>query len=230
MKIVERLGLAVAIAVLALMCPMTQALATGGPASKVQTASNVDGSSLRLITKVTKNNSVQITDVLFSTGTSKPMLKIGQVVQLIGENKRALIFLTDWAKEGTYAIETVDECGPGPNCSGIMYRVDSNRHKVVEFFKTSGVEVSLLGGYLIEKARDSCCAWVADAYKLNAMHTQVASSPEFSVQVEYDIDSKQQQVTCTFSKETEKGRTVIKPPAKVFLQICRQYGPIFSLQ
>ena len=213
-----------AAAVLALMGPMAQAHATGVPAPEVQTASNVDGSSLRLITNVAKNNSVQITDVLLSTSTGKPVVKIGQVVQLIGENKRALILLTDWAKEGNHAIETVDECGAGPNCTGIIYRVDAKQQKIVEFFKTSGADISLIGGYLIEKSRDSCCAWVADAYKLNMNRTQVAASPAFSVEISYNEDRKNSKpVTCTFYKETTRGRVTIDPPAKAFLKICDHY-------
>ena len=217
-------------AVLALMGPMAQAHAIGVPAPKVQTASNVDGSSLRLITNVAKNNSVQITDVLLSTSTGKPVVKIGQVVQLIGDNKRALILLTDWAKEGNHAIETVDECGAGPNCTGIIYRVDAKQQKIVEFFKTSGADVSLIGGYLIEKSRDSCCAWVADAYKLNMNRTQVAVSPAFSVEIAYDEDkSKAKPVTCTFFQHTTKGSLIIKPPGKAFLKICRHYDQDYKL-
>ena len=222
--------LSFAAALLALICLMALAHATGVPAPKVQTARNVDGSSLRLITKVAKNNSVQITDVLFSTGTAKPMVKIGQVVQLMGENKRGLIFLTDWAKEGKHVIETVDECGAGPNCSGMMYRVDAKKQKIVEFFKTSGADVSLIGGYLIEKSRDSCCAWVAHAYKLNMNRTQVAVSPAFSVEIAYDEDkSKAKPVTCTFFQQTTKGPLIIEPPAKSFLKICHHYREPYSV-
>jgi len=209
---------------------VAQVQAAGAPVAKIQTATNVDGSSLRLITKFGQHNSAQITDVFYSSGTAKPMKKIGQLVQPMGADKRALVFLTDWAKNGNYAVETVDECGAGPNCSGMIYRIDAKQQKVVEFFKTSGSHVSLVGDYLIEKARDSCCAWVADAYKLNQKRTQVATSPAFSVEIAYDEEkNKAKPVTCTFYQQTTKGRLVIEPPAKAFLQICRHYAAPYSL-
>jgi hypothetical protein len=197
---------------------------------KVQTATNADGSLVRIVTQVAKRGALQTTDVLYSPSIGMPMKKIGQVVQPTSEGKRALVFLTDWAKDGTHAIEAVDECGAGPNCSATMYRIDAKQQKLIAFFKINGAEVCRIGGYLIEKSRDSCCAWVADAFKLNRGRTQVAVSPAFSVEISYDDERNTlNPVICTFYKETTKGRLIIDPPDKALLQICRHYGQPYSL-
>ena len=198
---------------------------------QVQTANNVDGSAFRLITTVAIHEGLQVTEVMYRRYAGQKLKSIGKIVQSVGENKRSLILVTDWDNDGMHEIETVDECGAGPNCTGMIYRIDPRQEKVLEFFKTSTSDVSLIGGYLIEKGRDSCCAWVADAYKLKSGRAEVASSPTFSVLVEYDDDkNRNRPVTCTFYQDKPGGRLIIKPPAKAFLKICRHYGAPYLLK
>lgn len=192
--------------------------------SQVQTATNVDGSAFRLITKSLTKQGLRVTKVMYRQKKGGPMQAIGKIVQLVDENTRSMVFAIDWDKDGMHEIQTVGECDFGPNCSGMIYRIDPRLKKVVEFFKTSGSDVSLIHGHLIEKFRDRCCAWIADAHKLKLGRTEVESVPAFSVLIEYvDDKSRRRPVDCTFYNESSGGRLLIKPPASAFLKICDHY-------
>jgi hypothetical protein len=222
--------LAIIAAVLSLTLAVMPSNAKDSHSTQVQTANNVDGSAFKLITKASKQAGLQVTEVKYRRSEGAPMKTIGEIFQPVGENIKSMVFVIDWDKDGVHEIETVDECDAGPNCTGMIYRIDPRKEKVVEFFKTSGADVSLINGYLIEKGRDSCCAWGALAFKLNSGRTEVASSPTFSVLVEYDDDkNRSRPVTCTFYQDKPGSRLVIKPPAKAFLKICRHYGAPYKL-
>ncbi len=202
--------------------------------TQTQSTANGDGSAFKLVTQVFKINKVQgrqITTVHFSPAAGLPMQAIGEIVQPAGDNNRAMVFVTDWDKDGMHEIQTVDTCGAGPNCAGAIYRIDARQGRVSEFFKTSGADISLMHGYLIEKSRGSCCAWVVDAYKLRPGGVGVEPGPAFSVLVEHATDKHTKQpVTCVFSQNKPNGRRVMAPPAIEFLSLCELYGKRYQLK
>ena len=138
--------------------------------------------------------------------------------------------LIGWDRDGNYEVEITSECGAGPNCEGALYRLDKSSGKLIAFFNTAGSDVQLINEHLVESARDSCCSWVANAYKFDAKRYLVKPEPAFTITVEHLGDSRAKSpVMCTFSVEASQGQQIIAPPANSFLRLSRHYGEKYIL-
>ena len=161
-------------------------------------------------------------DVFFGAAPNRAMVSIGHFEQALSSAPPVGAHIIDWDKDGEHEIEIVHFCGAGPNCESTIYRVDKNKHALSRFFQASGSEVMLIDGYLVESARDSCCAWIYDAHKFVRSKQWVDPKASFSVLVQFgakDSDAS----TCTFYIDAPDEPKTINPPSKAFLKVCNHY-------
>jgi len=193
--------------------------------SLIQSAINRDGSELRLVSNINKSEERKSVDVLYRKYTKDPLRLLGNFELPRDSPERGRAHLFDWDRDGNYEVQIISECGAGPNCEGVLYRLDKPSGKLIAFFNTGGADVQLIDGHLVESARDNCCSWVANAYKFDANRYLVKPEPAFTITIEHLGDSRAKApVMCTFSIETTQGQQIIAPPAKSFLRLCRHYG------
>jgi len=193
-------------------------------------AKNRDGSEVKLRTSLNQAAQKKSVDLLYRQTLHEPFRRIGRFDVPWDSPPHGRAFLLDWDGDGQHEVQILSDCGAGPNCDGVLYRIRKDSARLEAFFETAGVNVVLIKGHLIETARDSCCAWSATAHVFEAKRYYVNPKPAFSVEMktspqEGAIDP----VTCTFTKVTSQGINVILPPNKAFLKICEHYGQHYRL-
>ena len=191
----------------------------------IQSAIDRDGSEVRLISNIDKTAQRKSVEVQLRPHPGTGWRLIGSIELALDAPETGAAQLIDWDQDGSHEVQIISECGAGPNCEGVLYRIDKSIGKLVAFFNMAGSEVQLIGGHLVESARDSCCSWVASAHKFDAKRYRVNPEPAFTITVKnLDDAGAKAPVLCTFSIENSKGRKTIAPPAKAFLKVCRLYG------
>jgi hypothetical protein len=191
---------------------------------------NRDGSELKLRTSSDGAAQKKSVDVLFRQSPRDQLRRIGRFDLPWDSPPQGRAFLLDWDGDGQYEVHILSDCGAGPNCDGVLYRIRKDSARLEVFFKTAGADVGLIKGHLIETARDSCCAWSATAYVFDAKRYFVNPKPAFSVDMKASPQvGANDPVTCTFTRDTSQGIKVIFPPDNAFLKICEHYGPQYKL-
>ena len=212
-----------------LMLFMTTAT-QAAPSHLWEGAKNRDGSEVKLRTRLDHAAQKKSVDVLYRQASHGPFRSIGRFDLPWDSPPQGRAFLLDWDGDGQHEVQILSDCGDGPNCDGVLYRIRKDGARLEAFFKTAGANVVLIKGHLIETARDSCCAWSATAYVFEPKRYYVNPKPAFSVEMKSSAqEGANDPVTCTFTKATSQGIKVISPPDKAFLKICEHYGPQYKL-
>ena len=162
-------------------------------------------------------------DVFFHAAPNGTMVSIGHFEQALSSAPLVGAQIIDWDKDGEHEVEIFSSCGTGPNCESTIYRVDKNKQALRQFFRASGSELELIGGYLVESARNNCCSWSFMAHKFVRSRQWVDPNASFSVLVEAG-DKDPATSTCTFYIDATNGHQTINPPSREFLRVCNVYG------
>ena len=190
---------------------------------EVTSATNRDGSAVKVVIRHYPKKDLRKMEVLFRADPDGDMVPIGRFEQVLSTAPLVGAQIMDWDRDGEHEIQVFDFCGAGPNCASTIYRIDKKKRALSRFFKSSGSDVELIDGYLVESARDTCCSWIFTAHKFVRPRQWVNPKASFSVLVKGG-DKESAPSTCTFSIDAPDGRQTINPPSKAFLKYCDEYG------
>ncbi|MFS8972994.1 hypothetical protein PO002_00580 [Cupriavidus necator] len=82
--------------------------------------------------------------------------------------------LIDLDGDGEYELQIGGTCGAGPNCEGNIYKLDRKSGRLYHYFTGGYAELFMLGGYLVEAGRASCCAWEFHVYRPTSRHYPIS--------------------------------------------------------
>ena len=190
---------------------------------EVTSATNRDGSAVKIVIRHYPKKDLRKMEVLFRADPDGDMVPIGRFQQVLNTAPLVGAQIIDWDRDGEHEIQVFDFCGAGPNCASTIYRVDKKKRALSRFFKSSGSDVELIDGYLVESARDNCCSWIFTAHKFVRSKQWVDQKASFSVIVQAG-DKDSDPSTCTFYIDAPGRPRTINPPSKAFLKICGEYG------
>lgn len=220
---------------------------SAGPELDVQSATNCDGSALRIKTLTDEEGGQRKVWIYFRKPGDERMELIATNTFLLQDQMAAgLTLIEDWDKNGTHEVSVVVTCGAGPNCDSLLYRIDPQTARMVRIFRGNIGFVEYMHGHLVEYSRSSCCSWSANVYAVSPDRTSIAQKPEFSAHMgiqeptvqdsirkgsgrqtdEIRVQVKgEEAVICYFFVQSPAGHSIrIKPPAK-FRKICNFYRP-----
>lgn len=135
--------------------------------------------------------------------------------------------LVDIDDDGYHEVEVRGMCGAGPNCEGDIYRFNRDSGLLELFFSGGYSDLSVIDGHLVEAGRASCCSWEYHAYRLPARAGTLGyDSMDFMVEIGADLDSEEESAParCTFSRNVDGTRQVMRPPGPAWLRLCELYG------
>jgi hypothetical protein len=220
---------------------------SAGPQLDVESATNRDGSAIRVRTITDEEGRQRKVWIYFrKPGEARMKLIANQTYRLDDHMAAGLTQIHDWDKNGTHEVSVVKACGAGPNCDGLLFHIDPHTARMVKIFRGDSSSVEYMNGHLVEYGRSSCCAWQADVYAVSHDRLSIAQQPKFSVYMgirelagqdrngkasgqpsdEILVHGKgKEAVICYFFVESPAGRAIrIKPPPG-FRRICNFYRP-----
>lgn len=220
---------------------------SAGPQLDVQSATNRDGSAIRVRTITDEEGGQRKVWIYFrKPGEGRMKLIANQTHMLDVHMTAGLTQIHDWDKNGTHELSVVKECGAGPNCDGLLFHIDPHTARMVKIFRGDTSFVEYMHGHLVEYSRINCCSWGANVYAVSSDRLSIAQQPKFSVYMgirehagqdrngkargqptnEILVQGKgKEAVICYFFVESPASRAVrIKPPAE-FRRICNFYRP-----
>ena len=147
------------------------------------------------------------------------------------EPPRAVAFI-DLDEDGIHEIEATGMCGAGPNCAGIVYRLDAASGTFYEFFAGAYAGLSILDGHVVEAGRASCCAWEFHAWPILPGPPPHAADV-MALRIVVAMDGEDDTADCTFLRQNHDvdgvSEEVVLPPGDAWLKICGHYGPDYRL-
>ena len=220
---------------------------SAGPELVVQSATNRDGSALRIKSLTDEEGAQRKVWIYFrKPGDGRMKLIATDTYTLQDQMAAGLTLIEDWDKNGTHEVSVVVACGAGPSCDSLLYRIDPQTARMVRIFRGNTGFVEYMHGHLVEYSRRSCCAWVANVYPVSPDRTSIAQQPKISAymgirelagqgrnrkEIDRQTDEIRVQVKgreavfCYFFVKSPAGHSIrIKPPAK-FRKICNFYRP-----
>ena len=195
---------------------------------EVTSATNKDGSAVKIVIRHYSKKDLRKIEVFFRADPDGDMLRIGRFEQVLSSAPLLGAQIIDWDNDGEHEIQVFESCGAAPNCASTIYRIDKKKRALSRLFKSSGSELELIDGYLVESARDTCCSWIFTAHKFVRSRQWVNPKASFSVLVEIG-DKARRAATCTFYIDGPDGRQTLNLPSKAFLKVCNNYGEGYVL-
>lgn len=208
----------------AALLSVSPALAKTTSERTVESATNPDGSALRIVTITNEQAKSRNVKVYYR---AKP----GQRMQLIWKNHFSLTEsysagitqIIDWNQDGINDVSVTLDCGAGPDCETNHYRIDLKTHQMVPVSTTS-LSTQIISGYLIDMSRNNCCSWIGTAYRMKADRQGFEPAAAFSIFVAANKESVgERPAVCYFYKTTSKGEQVIPAPTQALKKLCRWY-------
>lgn len=148
---------------------------------EVQSATNRDGSAVRIRTLLDENKSIRQVWIYFRKAGANRMQLISSLRSSTQLSPAAgLAIINDWDKNGTHEITIIEECGFGPNCSSTLARIDPIKGRLLKIFEGWGSHIQYQRGHLVEYGRNNCCSWTADVYAVSKDGHRVGHAPVFS--------------------------------------------------
>ncbi|WP_136412653.1 hypothetical protein [Luteimonas yindakuii] len=185
-------------------------------------ATNRDGSTLRI--RRDCNDAVEV--AWAAPGSSRFRVVLRDPSPDPEERARSVAFI-DLDEDGIHEVEATGMCGAGPNCAGIVYRLDPASGTFHEFFAGGYAELSILDGHVIEAGRASCCAWEFHAWPILPGPPPRAADV-MALRIVVGMDGEHDTADCTFSRPRQSGdgfdEELVLPPGDAWLKICEHYG------
>jgi hypothetical protein len=148
---------------------------------EVQSATNRDGSAVRIRTLLDESKSIRQVWIYFrKAGANRMQLISSHRSSTQLSSAAGLSMIDDWDKDGTHEITIIDECGAGPNCSSTLARIDPIEGRLITIFEGGGSHIKYQRGHLVEYSRNNCCSWTADVYPVTKDRHHVGHTPVFS--------------------------------------------------
>ena len=200
------------------------ALAKTTTERKVESASNPDGSALRIVTTTNEKAESRHVKVYYRTHPSQRMQLIWKNHFSLNESyATGITQITDWNQDGINDISVTLGCGAGPNCEVNNYMIDPKTQQM-KHVGTTGNFTHIISGYLVDMGRNNCCSWIGEAYRMNADRQGFDPVPAFSIFVAADKEFVgERPAVCYFYKTTSKGEQVIPAPTQALEKLCRWY-------
>lgn len=187
------------------------ALARTPPPCAVDVVSRVnkDQSFIKVVTRTCQGMGQRTIDVRFSTHTGRPTRWVARGIQALPDGPGSGAELVDWDRDGQHEVLLTGACF-SVNCDHQLLRLDRTRRRLEQVYRGFGMEVFKRHGYLVNSARDSCCAWAEEAYKVLEPHGRVAAAPSFSVITVSDAmeEAVRGRVTCLFPSGQGPGHVI----------------------
>lgn len=191
-------------------------------------AVNKDGSSLVLKESNCPDQDQRISKIYYQAGAGLPKRLVLKLHDFISDAPSGGIGFMDLDKDGFYEVSESGMCGAGPNCEGSIYKLAADRRSMFTYFSGGYADLSLIGGYLVEGGRASCCAWEFHLYKSQAKHYPI-NYDHMVYRVVVSLDAEGEKPKCTFYRQTGNTERIARPPNKSLLQLCENYGPDYTL-
>jgi hypothetical protein len=196
------------------------------PILDVQSATNADGSAVRIQTITDKQREERHVKIFYRSHQSGRMKLVASISRSMAESPAAgMTQILDWDRNGMHEISFVEECGAGPNCDGILYRINKSAELVVLFQGNSTI-VDYINGHFIDYGRNNCCSWIASAHLVSKDRLHIQAKPAFNVFVGYEYeDSKSKpKFQCRFYRHGPSGEELtVSVEKKKFNKICKFY-------
>lgn len=212
----------------ALSCGSFSVCARTSATTETLSATNRNGSALKVRTVFDETTQTREVTVYFRPPLQQRMRVVSRFSHsIIGNPNAGLTFIIDWDRDGTHEISVSEGCGASPNCDFQIFNLNTSTGALIPFFKGRTESVRLIGGYLVDSARNNCCSWIYDFYRLSVDHRTVSTKPEFSGYVGADpmsTDPDTRENVCYFFKgEYDSKATRVLAPSKPVQTICRHY-------
>lgn len=213
-----------ATAMAAALLSVSLALAKTSSGREVESATNPDGSALRIVTTTDARAESRHVKVYYRA-------RHGQRMQLIWKNhysfnesySMGITQITDWNQDGINDVSVTLDCGTGADCEVNNYMIDLKTQQMVHV-GTTGLFAQIISGYLVDMNRNNCCSWIGNAYRMKADRQGFEPAAAFSVFVAADKEFVgERPAVCYFYKTTSKGEQVIPAPTKALKKLCRWY-------
>ncbi|MDM7943521.1 MAG: hypothetical protein QUV35_12930 [Hydrogenophaga sp.] len=210
---------------------MTVALLCFAPVSakttsnhQVKSATNPDGSALRIATTTNEGAGSRRVKVYYRSHPDRPMQLIWKKQFSLSESlSSGVTQIVDWNHDGINDVAVTLTCGAGADCETQHYNIDQRTRRMTPVGVTYGI-TRVISGYLVDMGRNNCCSWIGTAHRLSADRQRFDPEGAFSVFVAADKDAiGDKPAKCYFFKETGQGEQVIPAPTQALKQLCRWY-------
>lgn len=197
------------------------------PFMNVQSATNSDGSAVRIQTLTDKQREERRVKIFFRSHKSGHMKLVASMSRSMAESPAAgLTHIFDWDRNGIHEISFVESCGAGPNCDGVLYRVNQSGELVV-LFEGNPTVVDYINGHFIDYGRNNCCSWIAAAHPVSQDRLHIQAKPAFYVFIGSESTSLNSapQYQCRFYRHGPSGEEIpVNVPKKKFQKVCNFYN------
>lgn len=196
------------------------------PILDVQSATNADGSAVRIQTITDKQREERHVKIFYRSHQSGRMKLVASISRSMAESPAAgMTHILDWDRNGIHEISFTEHCVPGPNCDGVFYRINQSGELVVLFEEMPTV-VDYINGHFIDYGRNKCCSWIAAAHPVSKDRLHIQAKPAFYVFVGYEYqDSKTKpKFQCRFYRHGPSWEELpVSIEKKKFNKICQFY-------
>ena len=196
------------------------------PLVDVQSATNSDGSAVRIQTLTDEKREERRVKIFFRTHKSGHMKLVASMSRSMAESPAAgLTHIFDWDRNGIHEISFVESCGAGPNCDGVLYRVNQSGELVL-LFEGNPTVVDYINGHFIDYGRNNCCSWIAAAHPVSHDRLHIQAKPTFYVFIgtEYGDSKSEPKFQCRFYRHGPSGEELpVNISKKKFNKICMFY-------
>ena len=196
------------------------------PLVDVQSATNSDGSAVRIRTLTDEQREQRHIKIYFRKHNSGQMKLVASMSRSMSESSAAgLTYILDWDRNGTHEISLTESCSPGPNCEGVLFRIGP-MGELVEMYEGSAILHRYINGHFIDYTRNNCCSWIATAHPVSPDHLHIEAKPAFYVFIGYEFirSGRTQKYQCRFYRHGPSGEELpVNVPKKKFKKICNFY-------
>jgi hypothetical protein len=196
------------------------------PILDVQSATNADGSAVRIQTITDKQREERHVKIFYRSHQSGRMKLVASISRSMAESPAAgLTHILDWDRNGTHEISFTEHCVPGPNCEGVLYRIEP-MGELVKIYEGSSNMHTYINGHFIDHYQNKCCSWIATAHSVSKDRLHIQAKPAFYVFVGYEYqDSKSKpKFQCRFYRHGPSGEELpVSVEKKKFNKICHFY-------
>jgi len=203
------------------------------PTLEVQSVTNKDGSAVRVKMLTDENIGQRVVQIYFRKAGTRRMKKIAtKNHSLKAQMAAGQTQIFDWDMNGINEISIVQECGAGPNCESLLFRIDPSTERLLEIFRGNTGFIELMNGYLVEYSRNNCCSWEARVHEVSPDGLHIASRPRFMVYMgaknpteENMQPNNRNAANCEFFTKSAADQSIrVNVPSKL-KKICDFYRP-----
>lgn len=216
-------------------CLILLLLACAGPCRAdcirtIDRAANIDGSAIRI--EQSQCDEADTRTILVHVSPARSAAYVQRLVrtqdvQLAPTGGAAL---RDVDGDGVFEYEEVGGCGAGPNCEGTIFKLTRDRKALYLFFDGAYASLTHAGGFMVESARASCCAWEHHVYRIPAEPQAIQDKHMlYRIQVDGGAPAQGDGAACRIWKRTALTWRPHRPKNRELLKLCEVYGTDFVL-